>query len=149
MTKNNNRWIVVVLAVACLPLSSCGGSTSAYQKIEPAHVEPIAGSELSRVTLSDEAMQRLDVQTAPVREMNVTRSQTPQKVVPYSAVLYDAHGKTWVYTCPKPRTFVRHQISVDYIEGDLAVLSDGPSTGTGVVTVGVAEVYGTEFEMGH
>jgi hypothetical protein len=29
------------------------------------------------------------------------------------------------------------------------MLSDGPSAGTEVVTVGAAEVYGTEFEVAH
>jgi hypothetical protein len=29
------------------------------------------------------------------------------------------------------------------------MLSDGPPTGTEVVTVGAAEVYGTEFEVAH
>jgi hypothetical protein len=29
------------------------------------------------------------------------------------------------------------------------VLSKGPAPGTEVVTVGVAEVYGVEFEVGH
>ncbi len=149
MNKNMNRWMVVALIFAGLPLSGCARSSGTHDKIAPAHVEPIEGSELSRVTLSEQAMQRLDVQTAPVRETKVSRSQSQRKVVPYASLLYDAYGTTWVYTCPKPRTFVRHQVSVDYIEGDLAVLSDGPPTGTEVATVGVAEVYGTEFAIGH
>jgi len=67
-----------------------------------------------------------------------------RKVVPHGALLYDAQGKTWVYTNPEPRVFVRHPISVDYIEGDRVVLSDGPASGTAVVTVGAAELFGTE-----
>jgi hypothetical protein len=35
------------------------------------------------------------------------------------------------------------------MDGDSAVLSDGPSAGTEVVTVGTALVYGTEFEVAH
>jgi len=81
--------------------------------------------------------------------VELTGSETLRKVVPYAAVVYDAHGASWVYTNPTPLTFVRHPISVDYIEGDLAMLSDGPSPGTMVVTSGVAELFGTEFEVGH
>jgi hypothetical protein len=70
------------------------------------------------------------------------------QVVPYAAVLYDARGNTWVYTNPTPLTFVRHAIHIDYIEGDLAVLSDGPPSGTEVVTVGPAELFGAETGIG-
>ena len=31
-------------------------------------------------------------------------------VIPYSAVLYDADGATWMYTSPKPLVFVRQDI---------------------------------------
>jgi hypothetical protein len=64
-------------------------------------------------------------------------------------LIYDAQGTTWVYTSPQPMTFVRHKVVVDYIEGLTAVLSDGPAAGTLVASVGVAELYGTEFAVGH
>jgi hypothetical protein len=72
-----------------------------------------------------------------------------RKVIPHSSLIYGAHGESWVYTSPEPLTYVRHPVVVDYVEGDLAVLSDGPPAGTEVVSVGAAEVYGTEFEVGH
>jgi hypothetical protein len=69
-------------------------------------------------------------------------------VIPYAAVIYDLHGETWTYTSPEPLTFVRQAITVDYIEGDMAVLSDGPAAGTQVATVGVAELYGADTGVG-
>ncbi len=75
-------------------------------------------------------------------------SGTKRKVVPYSALIYDKHGQTWVYTSPKPRTFVRNKVEVDYIEGNMVVLKDGPPTGTVVASVGVAELYGTDTGIG-
>ncbi len=117
--------------------------------MKPATVEHIDGTELSRVTLSEKAMQRIDLKTDQVREQRVSRSASPRKVVPYSSLIYDPHGQTWVYISPKPRTFIRHKVDVDYIEGDIVVLNDGPPTGTIVASVGVAELYGTEFEVGH
>ncbi len=72
----------------------------------------------------------------------------PQKIVPYSSVLYDVHGNTWVYTNPKPLVFVRHAITVDFIDRDTAVLTDGPSVGTKVVSVGAAELIGAETGIG-
>ena len=44
-------------------------------------------------------------------------------------------------------TFVRRQIAVDRIQGEQVVLSDGPPSGALVVTVGVAELYGSESEF--
>ena len=73
---------------------------------------------------------------------------TRRIVIPYSAVVYDLRGETWAYVSPEPLVFVRHQIRVDYIEGDLAVLLDGPALGTSVVTVGVAELFGIELGVG-
>jgi hypothetical protein len=82
-------------------------------------------------------------------ETTLSGSGAMRRVVPHSSLIYGAHGETWVYTSPEPLTYVRHPVSIDYIENDLAVLSDGPPVGTEVVTVGVAELYGTEFEVGH
>jgi hypothetical protein len=94
-------------------------------------------------------VERLDIATAPVRDAVVKRTGALRRVVPYGAVLYDAHGATWVYTSPETRTFVRHSIGVDFIDGEEAVLSDGPPAGTMVVTVGGQELFGAEFEIGH
>ena len=161
--ERTNRWIVVVPMIAGLQLAACHTSVSKPVKTKPAHVEHVEGTELSRVTLTAKAAERLDIKTALVREAQVARSggaasvreaqMTPsgsrRKVVPYAAVLYDAHGDTWVYTNPEPLVFVRHRIMVDYINGDQAVLSEGPPAGTVVVTVGGAELFGAEFEIGH
>jgi hypothetical protein len=81
-------------------------------------------------------------------ELSLSGSGMQRQVIPYSAVLYDLNGETWVYTNPEPLVFVRQPVSVDYIEGDLAVLSDGPPAGTQVATVGVAELYGADTGVG-
>lgn len=111
------------------------------------------GTGVKRLTLTQQAANRLAIQTVTVRESKVTlprggKSAT-RKVIPYAAVLYDVNGDTWVYTMPEPLTFVRHRVTIDYIEeGDRAVLSDGPPSGTAIVTAGGAELYGTELGVG-
>ena len=70
-------------------------------------------------------------------------------VVPYAALLYDANGKTWVFTNPKPLVFVRAPVTINRITGDKVVLSAGPPVGTLVVTVGAEELLGTEYGVGH
>ena len=76
-------------------------------------------------------------------------SNTPMKVVPYSAILYDLTGDTWVYTNPEPSVFVRERVDIERIEKDLAVLNTGPAVGTQVVTIGAAELYGAESRPGN
>ena len=114
-------------------------------------IERIANSELNRLTLSAKTAERLEIKTAPVVERQMTRGSSAglRKVVPYSAVLYDSSSNTWVYTNPQPLVYVRQSIKVDYFDRDQAILLEGPNVGTPVVTVGAAELFGTEFEIGH
>jgi hypothetical protein len=146
-----NRWMIVVLIIAAaLTLTACGAQTTqtaeGSSSSQPARVERTAGTDLSRVILSAQAAKRLGIETVPVQDAQVQGKL--RKVVPYAAVFYDLNGKTWVYTNPDPLTFVRASISVDSIDGDLAVLSEGPPSGTQVVIVGAPELYGTEFGVG-
>ena len=76
-------------------------------------------------------------------------SNTPKKVVPYSAILYDVTGDIWVYTNPEPLVFVRERVDIERIDEDLAVLNTGPAVGTQVVTIGAAELYGAESRAGN
>lgn len=140
-------WLVVVLILAALQLAACSQSAAeeTIEESSPAQVEHLVGANPSRIVLTEEAAQRLDIQTAPIHEEQV--NGTSQRVMPYAAVLYDPEGNTWTYTNAEPLTFVRQPISVDRIEGDIAVLAAGPASGTEVVTVGGAELYGSESEF--
>ena len=129
-----NRWLVIVIVLVTVGLSACGPSTTSPTKIEPATVEVIEGSDLKQVTLTEKAAERIGLETVAVQAM----------MVPYSAVIYDIEGNTWVYTNPAPLTFVRAPIEIDYIEGDQAFLSQALETDAPVVTVGVIEIYGAE-----
>jgi hypothetical protein len=108
---------------------------------EPAKLEPIKGTDVQRVIFDAEAAKRVGLQTGAIRQSG------QEELIPYDAVLFDAEGKAYVYTAPKPLTFVRQEIKIDHQEGGSVVLSEGPPAGTKVVTVGAAEVYGTEFEV--
>lgn len=147
--RHDRRWLAVALSVGCLQLTACERPGKAATHEAPAKVEHLEGSELRRVTLTERAVERLALRTVEVREQPVSRSAAPRRVVPYSSLIYDAQGVTWVYTSPQPLSFVRQKVNVEYIEGDTVVLSDGPSSGTVVASVGVAELYGTEFGVGH
>jgi hypothetical protein len=119
-----------------------GGSSAASEDTGPAYVEAIEGTELSTVTLTEKAVERLAIETAAVSKNGA------RKVIPYSAVFYSPTGETWAYVSPKPLTFVRHSIVVDRIDGNTAFLSQGPTVGMKVATVGVSELFGAESGLG-
>lgn len=77
-------------------------------------------------------------------ELEQTGKDEKRKVVPYSALYYDASGDAWVYTNPKPLVFERQRVAVERIVGDWVVLTEGPPVGTPVVTTGAALLYGAE-----
>ena len=134
--------------VSVLPLAACSQHDSlAAHGEQPAQVDKIEGSELSRVTLTEKAAERIGLQTASVREQDLNGSV--RQVVPYSSLIYDPKGGTWIYTSPQARTFVRQQVQVDTIDGDWVLLIDGPPVGTEIASVGVAEIYGAETGVGH
>jgi hypothetical protein len=69
-------------------------------------------------------------------------SDTPKRIVPYSAIIYDATGNPWVFVRSKPLEFVKQHVTIEDIDHNMAILGDGPPPGTEVVTVGVAELAG-------
>jgi hypothetical protein len=148
--RHSKRWIAILGLLVALPLLSACTQTSAEGTSgeEPAKVEHVEGSEdVSRLTLTPKAVERLGIQTTAVGEATVAGKR--RKVVPYGAVLYDADGKTSVYVSTAPNVYVRAPVTVEVIEGDRAVLEAGPAAGTEVVSVGAAELYGTETGVGH
>ena len=132
--KRLNLLLFVSLMIVGLQLSACAPKAAATEKIAPVKTEPIEGSDLKLVILTEKAAERIDVQTIPMSGM----------VIPYAAVIYDTEGNTWIYTNPEPLTFVRASIAIDHIEGDEVFLSKGLESDAPIVTVGVAELYGAE-----
>jgi hypothetical protein len=141
------RRTAALLALGALPaLSACSNRPGEVAKIQPAKVVKIEGTDTKRVELTEKAGRRLGIETTTVKE--ATGPQAGHTVVPYAAVIYDADGLASVYTSPAPLSFVRKPVTVSTIEGDSVYLTDGPPAGTAVVTVGTAELFGTETGIG-
>jgi RND family efflux transporter MFP subunit len=66
-------------------------------------------------------------------------------VVPWSSVLYDIDGGTWVYVVSGSHVYSRRRVELRYVLGGRAVLARGPEPGALVVSAGAAELFGTEF----
>src|SRR5437879_12257535 len=144
MQRSHRRW-AVILIVAGLGGSACTHKTEMPAQSKPAKTEAVQGTECSRVTLSPKAAERLDIKTAAMRDEQVkARKPSPagagaakptaagagakervdvamsstRRVVPTSAVLYDAQGKTQLYTDPEQLAVVRHAAGIGYVDGD-------------------------------
>lgn len=146
------RWTVATALIAGLAafaiyaaFSGISGTAAEEESPSPAQIEPLGTSGINRVVLSEEAAERIGIATAPVRLAPVAAKQ--RLVLPYAAVVYDETGVAWVFTNPKPLTFVRARLVVDHVTGSQVVLSAGPPAGTRVVTVGAAELFGSEIEF--
>jgi len=143
--KRSNRWLALAPLALCLQPLGCREIPEDEEETKAAVVEHLEGAEPSRVTLTEDAVRRLDIQTDAIRDEEVAGSR--HTVIPYAAILYDTQGDTWTYTNPQPFTYVRHAIVVDQIVGEMGVLTEGPPPGTPVVIVGAAELYGAEIEF--
>ena len=142
------KWFSTTVLALALPISTglvlaAGESGTSAKKERPSKVEAIEGSKVKRVTVTEMAAKRLDIQTGEVSK------EADQLITPYASILYDIGGGTGVYTVPQPLTFVRHSVVVHAIKGDKVWLKEGPAAGTKIVTVGVAELYGAEKGVGH
>src|SRR5713101_6061877 len=106
--------IVAALVVLGLALTGCSDTSAPEESgaSDVATVEPIEGSDVARVTLSEDAARRLDITTTPIKELVGAGGQKARTAIPYAAVLYDPNGDTWAYTNPEALVFVRAPITV-------------------------------------
>jgi uncharacterized iron-regulated membrane protein len=145
---NAKQVVIFTLSGAVLQLAapgamSAGGADTTAKKGKAAQVSAIDGSKVKKLVLTEKAAKRLDIQTGEIT------NGSGGLITPYSSVVYDSAGGTWVYTVQQPLTYMRQSVVVETISGDKAMLKEGPASGTKVVTVGVAELYGTEKGLGY
>jgi len=138
------------LAAATVPAT---GGTAGASVVTARFVPPPPGASARDVTPTlyyavDSAQPALTAGQRVLIDIPLRSSGALRKVVPYAAVLYGLRGETWTYVRTEPLVFVRQPITVEYIQGDLAVLTDGPAVGAAVVTVGGAELFGIETGIG-
>jgi hypothetical protein len=140
MRTARSSGIAALFVVAVGGLAGC--QTVAGAEVDPADspasVETAADGGPATLTLVEDAERRLAIETAPVGGGPGALS------LPYAAIVYDADGATWTFVELEPRVYQRAPVTVSSVDGDRAVLSDGPAPGTDVVTVGAAELVGVE-----
>ena len=140
-----NKLTSAALLSVCLlapALAGCTPTLAETGAVAPASVEEVQGSDVKKVTLTQDAAAAIGIQTAPV-----TGASGGRLTVPYAAVIYYLDGTAWTYTATAERQYVRVPITVEAITGDRATLTSGPAAGTPVVVVGAPELLGAELEI--
>lgn len=134
-----------VCAALVFSLPACAAPAAAPAAVgeAPAKVEKNAATGIAKLTLTQRGVDRLELKTGPV-----TAGAGKNVLLPYGALMYDANGKTWVYTNPEDRVYLRQAVTVAKVEAGVVTASAGPPAGTQVVTVGAAELFGAEFNTG-
>ena len=126
--------IASLFMAAGLGLAGCqttaSGSEAEDAIAAAASVETDANGGPGTLTVTEEAVERLRLETSPVQ------GSVGDMVVPYSAIIYDAEGATWTFVELEPGVYQRQSITI--------LLSAGPPPGTEVVTVAAAELVGVE-----
>jgi cobalt-zinc-cadmium efflux system membrane fusion protein len=113
---------------------------------KPVAAPPSANPLAATVDLFFE-LPNTDGKLTPGQRLGVTIPLADAKeslTVPWSAVIYDVHGGTWVYAQAAPRTYARKRVVVLYTAGADAVLASGPPVGTKVAAHGGQELFGAE-----
>jgi hypothetical protein len=138
---HSNRCTFVASLIVGLQLTACQQKPDLpanFTKLDPDRVEH-SGQAVHRVRLTAKRAEQLGIKTALVREESVAGRM--HKVIPAAAVIRDQRGDTWTFRSPDSLVFVRERIRVDRLDGDLAILLDGPPVGTAVVTAGVSDLF--------
>ena len=149
MTSQKSQRRLALAAAICaglvftVPACAQSAAVTASSGQAPAKVEKNADTGIAKLTVTEHGLARIDLKTEPVAAGNGT-----DVLLPYASLLYDANGKTWVYTNPAPQVFQRQAVTVTKVEAGVVTASKGPAVGTPVVTVGAVELFGAELNTG-
>jgi hypothetical protein len=141
MSKRHEKRYLAVLLLALPLLGTACAASSAGSQAERAAVVQRQG-DAYRITLSPDTVRRLAIRTT------AARPAVRGTMVPYSALIYSANGRTWAYVRDGASSFMRRLVIVDRIDGTKAFVARGLSPGNRVVSQGVVELRGIETSGG-
>jgi hypothetical protein len=129
-----------VVAIAVATSAGCAEIESVTaEPYEPAALESTGPDKPARIILTDEAVDRVALQTTEVKPLG------KELTVDHAALVFDKAGKPWLFTVVGPRTYVRAAVTIKEVQDNVMTLSAGPPAGTQVVTVGAIELWGAEL----
>ncbi|CAN5637259.1 hypothetical protein BH11PLA2_BH11PLA2_44800 [soil metagenome] len=116
--------------------------TSAAPVVAPPSANPLSGTIDAYFELPNP-----DLKYVPGQRVGATLLLNEQGIgllVPWSAIVIDIHGSTWVFVKTGEHRYARRRVEVLATRGPDAVLSRGPASGVSVVTAGAMELFGAE-----
>lgn len=72
------------------------------------------------------------------------KGQATFDVIPWSSVIFDIYGNTWVYEKTAQLTYNRKRVIVDHVVGADAAIQQGPAKGREIVDLGAQELFALE-----
>lgn len=108
----------------------------------PPSANPLAGTVDAYFELPNTGMKYVPGQR--VGASLALNDQGSSLFVPWSAIVVDIHGSTWVFVKVGERRYARRRVEVLTTQGTDAVLSRGPAANALVVTAGAMELFGAE-----
>ena len=95
--QQNRRWLLTGVLIAAIAAGGCANKAASSAESEgekAATLIVVDGSDIPRVKVTDLGARRIGLAMAAVEGGE-------SSTVPYSAIVYDPNGGTWVYTSPK------------------------------------------------
>jgi RND family efflux transporter MFP subunit len=115
---------------------------------EPTGAPPIGTPLTSSIDLTYKLTNPAAASLIPGERIAVVvplRDEEQSLVVPWSAVVFDIHGGSWVYEVVGARQFARRRVEVRNVDRGEAILRGGPGQGTEILTQGAVQVFGREM----
>jgi RND family efflux transporter MFP subunit len=142
-------WVRVSIPVGDLDLLDKTASAQLASdgvKVKPVVAPPSANQLASTVDVYYEYLNPTRKMTPGERlNINIPMKQSAKPLmVPWSAIVMDIYGGTWVYERASEHRYVRRRVTVQYSNGNDAILESGPQAGTPVVTAGVMQLFASE-----
>lgn len=98
-------------------------------------------------------LQNAQLTFKPAQRVSVTLNNLGNSsktlTIPWSAIVFDVYGGSWVYTQKSKNTYERNRVFLNHVSGNNAVLSEGPSEGSQIVVNGALELFGVETGFTH
>ena len=132
------------------PLSSASKQPNLLAK--PINAPPTA-DPLTSTTHLYYALKNVDSTWRPMQRISVTLntlSKSDSKLtIPYSAVVYDIYGGSWVYMQQSKNTYERKRVFLDHVSGKQAIIIEGPAENSQIVINGALELFAVETGFAH
>lgn len=132
------------------PLSATSDASALVVKTikGPQTADSLTSSVHLYYTISNEQslwrpMQRVSV------SINTQSKSIHALTLPWSAVVFDIYGGSWVYTQQSQHQYARKRVFLDHVRGNQAIISEGPPEGSSVVVHGALELFGVETGFAH